>query len=662
MRIRIIKQIHYLTLLTCMAIPLISTDSLAQAKLPELIPREVLFGNPIKQNPQLSYDGTHLSYLAPDNSGVMNIWARALKGDNDEIVSNDKHRGIRTYYWTKDSKRILYLQDQDGDENYHVYMVDLASKITRDLTPFQGIRAVNMIIGEKVLLVGLNIRNRQLYDVYRIDLETGAVILDTENPGDVIYMAGLEWIADRSYVIRAAKAMDLSDGSSVLKIRDGKSKPWRVIKKWPFGSPIGDGMIHSFSSDGQELVVFSSEGANTTGLIRVDANTGSEIAVIKRDDNADYWPEGILSHPITHKIQAIPYEYFKPEWEIIDEAITQDFEILSQKPGFFRILSRAKSDSLWIVSYEVDNGPISYYLYDCLTRTLEFLFCDRPELKKYVLAKMKPVLIEARDGLELVSYLTIPPGVQAKKLPMVLMVHGGPTARDSWGYNPEVQLLANRGYAVLQVNYRGSVGFGKALEMAGDGQIGVGSMQHDLTDAVRWAIKHGYADADRIAIYGGSYGGYATLAGLAFTPDLYACGVDICGPSNLKTMFEAFPPHWIPLKNLFKRKFGDPEGDENYNRMVSPLFHADQIRAPLMIGQGSNDPRVNIKESDQMVKALRERNLPVTYIVYPDEGHGFKRPENSMDFYGRMEEFLGKHLGGRFEPHRQIKGSSAEIR
>ncbi|MDD8013632.1 MAG: S9 family peptidase [Acidobacteriota bacterium] len=311
---------------------------------------------------------------------------------------------------------------------------------------------------------------------------------------------------------------------------------------------------------------------------------------------------------------------------------------------------------------QVDDGPVAWYAYDRGSKKAELLFVNQPDLAKYTLAKMEPVVIKVRDGFQLVSYLTLPLGSKGKNLPLVLNVHGGPWGRDGWGYDPEAQWFANRGYACLQVNFRASTGFGKKFLHAGDKQWGVGSMQNDLTDAVKWAIAKGIADPKKVCIYGGSYGGYATLAGLVFTPELYACGVDIVGPSNVKTLFESMPSYWAPFKKQFVLQVGDVENDEAFNRKISPLFHASNIRVPLIVAQGANDPRVNIREADQIVKAMRDKNLPVTYVVYTDEGHGFARPNNRLDFYGRVEEFLAKHLGGRSEPWQKIEGSSAEVR
>jgi dipeptidyl aminopeptidase/acylaminoacyl peptidase len=631
-------------------------------KLPDLIPRKVLFGNPVRKAPQLSPDGAFFSYLAPSQEGVMNIWIRTLGEKNDRQVTRDKHRGIHEYYWTQNSLSLIYLQDSDGDENDHVYLADLKSGNTRDLMPFQGVKAVNLIVKNNTILVGLNLENRQLFDVYSIDIQSGKLELDTKNPGDVIYLIGKEWVADSQGIIRAVKAMDLKTGGSILRVREKKGSVWKELKKWPLGA-LFDGYLAGFSEDGKSLYATSSEESDFTQLIEINVQTGEVIKVIAQDPRCDIWSESFVLEPKSGKIQAFEIDYLKPEWKVLDESIAADFTRLQAfKKGHLTLKSRDRSGSKWIISYVIDNGPESFYLYDRPSGKMEFLFDDRPELKNYCLAQMKPVIIPARDGLELVSYLTLPSGIKPVNLPMVLYVHGGPTAKDSWGYEPFVQMLANRGYAVLQVNFRGSVGFGKKFQMAGNLQMGVGSMQHDLTDAVKWAVKQGYADPKKIAIYGCSYGGYATLAGLTFTPDLYACGAEACGPSHLKTFMEAIPPYWGPMKEMFKRIFGDPENDPQHNRRVSPFHHVDKIQVPLLIGQGANDPRCNIRESNQIVAAMRKRNLPVTYIVYTDEGHGFVRPENELDFYGRLDVFFGQHLGGRIEPFSKIEGSSAQLR
>lgn len=623
---------------------------------PQLIPREVLFGNPVKAGPQISPDGNRLAFLAPSDKGVLNVWVRTIGKEDDVQVTADTYRGIRNFFWAEDSGRLLYLQDQGGDENFHVYLVDLASKVVRDLTPFQGIRAQGVMTDRNhpnELLVGLNLRDRRVFDMHRVDLTTGAITLDTQNPGDVV-----AWLADSSFVIRGAAAQNAQDASSALRVRGGKSAAWREIAHWPFGE---NGQAYDFTADGKALIVSTSLGSDTARLVLMDAASGKELTLLASNPKADVGEVEI--HPDTHTVQAVGFNVLKNEWTVLDESIKADFAFLATvQRGQFYLTSRNRVDTNWIVVYQGDSGPVAWYSFNRATRKADLLFVNQPELAKVQLANMEPVVITARDGLELVSYLTLPVGVAGKNLPLVLFPHGGPWARDVWGYNPTAQWLANRGYAVLQVNFRGSTGFGKAFLNAGNGQWGVGTMQHDLTDAVKWAIAKGIADPKRVCIMGGSYGGYATLAGLTFTPELYACGVDIVGPSNIRTLFGSIPPYWAPIKAQFVQRVGDVEKDEELNRRISPLFFVDRIKVPLLIGQGANDPRVNIRESDQIVAAMRAKKLPVTYVVYPDEGHGFGRPVNRMDFNGRVEEFLAAHLGGRAEPWKEVKGATGELR
>jgi len=627
-----------------------------------LIPRDILFGNPERAKPLVSPDGSQLAYLAPSAAGVMNVWVGPWDGGAAVQVTREPRRGIETFYWTPDGKGILSLRDSAGDENFHVFLTDISSKLTRDLTPFEGVRAVNLIPRASDILVGLNLRNRALFEMYAVDPITGAVRLDTENPGDVIFLVGNEWLADASGEIRAVRALDFKDGSTVLKTREGKDDPWREIARWP-GGGVFDGDLVGFAADGRSLFVLSGTRSDTARVVRLDARTGAELEAVAADPRCDVWALDVLLHPDTRRVQAWAAQFLKREWNVLDPKIAKDFDRLGKfRNGFFRIVSRDKADGKWIAAYETPSGPVSFAAYDRISGTARHLFDDRPGLARQTLAEVQPKLITARDGLKLPSYLALPPGMKAEKLPLVLYVHGGPTARDEWIYDPVVQLLANRGYAVLQVNYRGSVGFGNAFQRAGDGQIGVGAMQNDLTDAVRWAVREGIADPAKIGIAGISYGGYAALAGLTFTPDLYACGVSVCGPANIKSILESVPAYLGPLKSLLGRIFGDAEHDEAYNRRISPLFHVDRIRVPLFVAQGANDPRCPMAESDSIVRAMRERGLPVTYVVYTDEGHGFKRPENRMDYYGRLEEFLAGPLGGRFEPRRDVKGSTAELK
>jgi dipeptidyl aminopeptidase/acylaminoacyl peptidase len=625
------------------------------AELPPLIPRDVLFGNPQKTSPRISPDGTALAYLAPSDRGVMNIWVRSIDRDDAVMVTNVTRGGIPSFMmrWAYDNRHILFLKDNDGDEIHHVFMVDTKSKILRDLTPFSGFRSNQYALAKSrpdEILVALNLRDPRTFEIFRIDLNTGALKFDTQIPGNFI-----DWAVDENLTLRAAMVVDPKDGSTILRVRDGQDKPWRDLLTFPFGEK---GRFLGFLPSGRSAYIESSLGSDTSRLIEIDLQTGRTLRVISFHDQCDIG--SVLISPATGLVQAVSYEHLQPERKLFDEELRKDFEILGRtRSGVFEVINRDAADRKWIVIYFTDAASNAACLYDRDTGTVDLLFEDRPELSKYTLAKMKPELISARDGLKLVSYLTLPVGLEPRKLPLVLLVHGGPWARDTWGYTRVTQLLANRGYAVLQVNFRGSDGFGKKFLNAGNGQWGVGGMQHDLTDAVAWAVGKGIADPRRIAIVGISYGGYAALAGLAFTPELYACGVDMFGPADINTMMDSLRG---PRRKVFLQRIGDVEADPELNRKISPFYHVDKIRAPLLVGQGQNDPRVRIEQSDRMVRALQEAKRPVKYVVYSDEGHTFQRPENNLDFWGHVEEFLAEHLGGRAEPYRKIPGSSGEIR
>lgn len=640
----------------------------AHAAPPPLIPREVLFGNPERTLPRLSPDGTQISWLAPTENGVLNVWARSFAGaqaaGDGKPVTNEPHRPIYWYTWAQDSKHILYLQDDGGDENNHLYSADLANGNVRDLTPFRGVRAQNVVTDVRhpgEVLIALNLRDRHVFDMYRIDLETGAVTLAAQNPGDV-----LSWTTDNDFVIRGATVFDGKTAQTVIRVRDAADQPWRDLVVMPFeralfdGQVVGGSLIAGFAPDGKSLVIHSALQSDKGQLVRVDLGTGKPLGVLASDPDADV--ADFLINPATHAIEAVEFEQTIPHWTFLDDNVGADFARIGRElPGFLDLLSRDRSDRRWIVSASRSDAPTSYVLFDRDAKKVTPLFNDNPALLEHKLAEKKPVLIKARDGLTLVSYLSLPPGAEAKKLPLVLYIHGGPWARDAAYYEPDIQLLANRGYAVLQVNYRGSTGLGIDFLNAGNHQWGRGT-QEDLYDAVKWAVDQGIADPKRIAAMGWSGGGYATLRALSMRPDLFACGVDGVGPGDIATLFHSFPPYWGGILTRWRLRVGDPEKDAELNRLISPQYHADAIRAPLLIGQGQNDPRVTIANSDAMVKALRAAKREVVYVVYPDEGHGFARPENNLDFYGRVEEFLAKHLGGRAEPWKKIEGSSAQVR
>src|SRR5208282_2641072 len=559
---------------------LLSLSAFAQPQTP-LIPRSVLFGNPERSSPQISPDGALLAYLAPDQ-GVLNIWVRTLGKTDDRAITNDRKRGIRNLFWQYDSKSILYAQDQNGDENWRVYQTTIATSHTRDLTPFDKVRADIVALEPShpdVALIQLNKRDPKVFDIYRVNLQTGELTLDTENPGDVA-----SFQPDHDLQVRAAQ-VTTPDGGTVIRVRDNAQSPWRELMKWGPEETLGN--VVGFSPDNSALLVITSLDANAARLLSVDVATGKST-VISQDPQFDV--SFVVTHPRTNKLQAVVFLRERRDFQILDPTLQPDLDALKKvRDADISDISRDLADDKWVVAFEGDDAPIYYYLYDRSNRKATVLFSNRPALENFKLAKVKPIQYKARDGMTIYGYLTTPAGVEAKNLPMVVFPHGGPWGRDLWGYDPNAQWLANRGYAVLQPNFRASTGYGKLYLNAGDRQW-AGTMRTDLLDAKDWAVKQGVADPAKVCIMGGSYGGYATLAGVAFAPDAYACGVDIVGPSNLNTLLKTIPPYWSTLLAVFHKRMGD---DEEVLKSQSPLFKADQIKAPLLIGQGANDPRVN---------------------------------------------------------------------
>lgn len=622
----------------------------ARAPLPEgMIPRDVLFGNPEKASPQISPDGKRLAYLAPKDN-VLNVWVRTIGSSDDQVITSDKKRGVRFFAWQYDAEHVVYIQDKDGDENWHLYQTNLKSKTTRDLTPFEGVQARFTAYDHKFpdqILVSLNVRDRRQHDVYRLNLKNGALDLDTQNPGDVI-----GFVADHNLQVRAAQAF-APDGSVVIRVRDAASSstteryapgPWREFQRWPSEDNLGG--VVGFTPDNKRLRAISSVSANAARLVEIDIASGKSAVVA---EDPDYDVGATMVNDKTKKIEAVQFVRARRDWKVLDKSIQADIDAIRKvRDGDFSISSRDLEDKTWLVSYIEDDAPVYYYSFDRPTKKATLLFSNRPQLERYKLAEMKPIRFESRDGMVIHGYLTMPPGV-TKNAPMVMDVHGGPWARDIWGLNSNAQWLSNRGYAVLQVNFRGSTGYGKKFVNAGDREWGA-KMHNDLLDAKKWAIAQGYADANKICIFGGSYGGYATLVGLTFTPGEFTCGVDIVGPSNLITLINTIPPYWEPIKAIFNKRVGDVKTEEEFLKSRSPLFKADQITKPLLIAQGANDPRVKQAESDQIVAAMRKNNKPVEYLVFPDEGHGFARPENRLAFFAAAEQFLVRQLGGKAEP------------
>ena len=606
-----------------------------------LIPRNILFGNPDKTSPQVSPDGARMAYLAPVHN-VLNVWVGTIGGDDYQPVTNDTDRGIRFYAWAADNTHILYIQDAGGNENWRLYATNPDTRETRDLTPFENVQA-RIIDRDKhfpnELLVGLNKDNPQLHDVYHLDLTTGELTLKTKNPGNVV-----GWVTDTHFKVRGALAM-LPDSSTQLLVRASEQDEWNPLLTWGPDDNQTSGPV-GFTLDGQSLYLEDSRDVNAGRLVKMEIGTG-ETTVIAQDPQYDV--SNVMVHPDTYEIQAVAFNRDRVEWTVLDETIRDDFQqIGALHRGDFVVTSRDDADNTWIVVFTVDNGPVPYYAYDRKARKATFLFTNQPALSDYTLATMEPISFTARDGLTIHGYLTLPPGGEGRNLPMVLDVHGGPWARDGWGYNPEAQWFANRGYACLQVNYRGSTGYGKNFMNAGNKEWG-GKMHNDLVDAVQWAIERGIANAKKVAIYGGSYGGYAALVGATFTPDLFCCAVDIVGPSNIITLIKTIPPYWAPIIAAFYQRVGHPEIDEEFLKSRSPLFKVDQIKIPMLIAQGANDPRVKQAESEQIVEAMKSKGIDYEYMLFPDEGHGFAKPENRLKFYGAAEKFLAKHLGGRYQ-------------
>lgn len=629
----------------------------ASAELPPLIPREILFGNPERTSPELSPDGRRLAWLAPDTNNVLQVWVKTVGKDDDKIVTADKKRGIRQYLWAKNNHILLYMQDSDGDENFHVYGVDLESGNVRDYSPFQGVRASvlepNPDFPDELLLT-LNLRDRALFDVYRLNLKNGGLDLDTQNPGDVA-----DWAADAKFQVRLAQ-ISTPDGGTEIRTRVDTHSPWKTLLK------VGPEEILEaigFTRDGKSLYLKSSIGRDTAAVVEREIVSGNE-KVLAGSEQVDAGT--VMVHLRKHVVEAVAFSPGRTSWKVIDPAVQDDFTGLAKlNDGDFFVVNRTDADDVWLVGFNSDRAPGRYYKWERKTKQGTFLFNTRPKLEGLQLAETKPIVIRSRDGLEQHSYLTLPVGIEPKGLPMVLFPHGGPWGRDEWGFNGYAQWLANRGYAVLQPNFRGSTGYGKKHLNAGNKEWGL-KMHDDLIDAVNWAVAQGYADPKRVGIMGGSYGGYCALAAVTFTPEVFACSVDIVGPSNLKTLISTIPPYWKPMRAMFDVRVGnvdDPAQTELIKR-ASPLNFADRIVRPLLIGQGANDPRVKQAEAEQIVSAIEKNHGNVTYVVYPDEGHGFARPENRSDFNARAEVFLAAYLGGRAEPFtvERLPGSTAVVR
>ncbi len=651
-------------ILACALIISSCNEKGAEVSKTKFIPRKVLFGNPDKMMVRLSPDGKYMSYLAPLD-GVMNVFvADANNPSSAKPVTFDKGRGIQSYMWTYVNDEMIYSQDKDGDENSVLYLLNLKTMKAKAITP-KGSKSYVAGTSESLpddILISSNERDPHHFDVYKYNLNTDAKKLVYKNQTG--YFA---FITDEDLNIRFATKTLPNGGQQIDLFDKGKIKTFKTIK---FEDTSTSGTI-GLNKVGTKLFIEDSDGRDKAALYEINLNTGNK-KVVAESDVADISDVDI--DPKTHEIQAYTYNYDRPITTVIDPAIQEDFTYLGKlESGEMDVISRTLNDDMWIVAYKKDNAPISYYRYDRANKKAEFLFVHNSKLSKYPLNEMVPVVIKSRDGLDLISYLSLPKEYKAgannpikltKPIPLILDVHGGPNARDAWGYDPLHQWLTDRGYAVLSVNYRGSTGFGKSFVRAGDGEWS-GKMHDDLLDAVDWAVEQGITTRDKVAIFGGSYGGYATLVGLTMTPEVFTCGIDVVGPSNLLTLYNSIPPYWEPFKVDLKRKLGgDPETKKGKEILAkkSPITYYDKITKPLLIAQGANDPRVKQAESDQIVNKMVENSIPVTYLLYPNEGHGFARPENKASFYAVAEQFLGKCFNKPTEPiGNDLETSSVQV-
>jgi dipeptidyl aminopeptidase/acylaminoacyl peptidase len=618
----------------------------ARADLPPLVDVKDFFKNPQSAGYQLSPHGEYLAYLAPWNNRL-NVWVKKIAGGEPVRITNDQERDIRSFTWTTDD-RIVYGQDTAGDENFKLFSIKRDGTGIISLTPWDKVKADVVDVPRKDprhILIQHNHRNPEVFDVFRVDVETGKSTLLIKNPGDV---SG--YVTDHDGVIRIETVTD-GVNAKILYRPDEKS-PFKTVISTNFREQVSPEL---FTFDNKHLIATSNIGRDKQALVELDPATGKEVKVIYENPEVDV--DGAISSEARKKLTGAVYETDKQHYVFFDatrEALQKDLE--AKLPGVnVAVAGTDLDEKVWLVKTWGDRTRGDYYLYDGKTRQLDHLASVTPWLDAKQMAEMTPVTYQSRDGLTIHGYLTLPSGVEAKSLPLIVNPHGGPWVRDSWGFDPEVQFLANRGYAVLQINYRGSTGYGRKFWEAGFGEWGK-SMQDDLTDGANEMVKRGIADPKRLAIYGGSYGGYATLAGVTFTPDLYAAAVDYVGVANLLTFMNTLPPYWEQGRKMLYEMVGNPEDPAQKAKLEaqSPINSADKIKTPLLVAQGLHDPRVNKNESDQMVKALRARGIDVPYMVKDNEGHGFHNEENRFDFYRAMEQFFGEHLGGRVAPGQDV--------
>lgn len=651
----LMKKISILVIVMIMTT--ISASLLAQdSKLPPLLDRELFFDNPEISGGQLSPDGKFISFVKPYN-GVMNIWVKTLEEPfaSARPLTADKQRPVRSYFWSRDGKYILYVQDKGGDENFNIYAVNPAEQApagaevpeNRDLTNLKGVRVQIYSVPKTdpdAIYIGLNDRDPAWHDLYRMKLSTGERTLIRQNSGEDRITG---WIFDWDDQLRLAMRANADGSNDILRVDDNGFTPIYTTNVFETAYPV------AFDKNNQRVYLITNKGddVDLTRLILLDPKTLKE-EFVEADPRQRVDLGDVAFSDLRREIIYTSYEDDRNRLYWKDKDFEADYKRISEQlPGVEPYFARTTADErFWIIGSYSDVDPGTTYLFDRVTKKLTFQYRPRPNIPVEHMANMQAIRYPSSDGLEIPAYLTLPKGVEPKNLPLIVMPHGGPWARSGWGFYSYAQFLANRGYAVLDPNFRASTGYGKKFINAGNNEWGR-KMQDDITWGIKYLVKQGIADPAKVAIMGGSYGGYATLAGLAFTPDVYACGVSIVGPSNLITLLNSIPPYWESIRTVFHKRMGDPstpEGEADLKKM-SPLFSADKIKSPLLVVQGANDPRVKQHESDQIVVALRDRGFPVEYIVAPDEGHGFARPVNNMAMLAAAEKFLARHLGGRYQ-------------
>lgn len=605
------------------------------------LPLEDFFRNSERTGYQLSPDGTYLSYMAPYKDRL-NVYVRGVNQSDEQAIriTNETERSVAGYMWA-DNNRLLYMKDTAGDENYQLYGVLRDGTDERAYTAFKGVRTSLIDDLEEqpdYVIIGMNQRNAEVFDPYRLNLNTGELTLLTENPGNI-----QGWMTDHDGKLRVATAIVDGVNTQIL-YRDTEDEDFRPVLTTNFKDVVS---FMEFTPDNREVYAATNIGRDKTILVRMNPATCEELEVLYENELYDISSisysrkrKKLLSVYCTGHKEPVRH-FFDTEEENLRQRIKAHFP--NQRYG---IADSDKAEEHYLIYVGSDRTRGAYWLYNALNDQATLMAELAPWMKAEDMNEMHAVNYTTRDGLNIEAYLTLPNGLQleaAHNLPVVINPHGGPWARDCWGYSSEVQFLANRGYAVFQMNFRGSTGYGRKFLEASYKQWGL-KMQDDITDGVQWLIDKGIADAKRVAIYGGSYGGYAVLAGLTFTPHLYACGIDYVGVSNLFTFMQTIPPYWRPMLEMMHEQVGDPDKDKEQLAATSPALHADNICVPLFIAQGANDPRVNKAESDQMVEALRARGVEVEYMVKDNEGHGFHNQENRFDFYRAMERFLNEHL------------------